>query len=88
MSSIFPSANHVYSFIMIGGHYSNPSFEYKSLVPGCFTLVMVLSSPTSASYQTRSGADGGAKQMNKALGEQLDTVLEELNEAMWPERSA
>jgi len=26
--------------------------------------------------------------MDKVLGEQLDTVLEELNEAMWPERSA
>ncbi|XUO85328.1 type I restriction-modification system endonuclease [Halomonas sp. KM007] len=36
----------------------------------------------------RFADDGGAKQMNKVLGEQLDTVLEELNEAMWPERSA
>jgi len=26
--------------------------------------------------------------MNKVLGEQLDTVLEELNEAMWPQQSA
>ena len=32
--------------------------------------------------------DGGAKRMNKVLGEQLDTVLEELNEAMWPQRGA
>ncbi|MCC5812050.1 MAG: type I restriction-modification system endonuclease [Ectothiorhodospiraceae bacterium] len=36
----------------------------------------------------RFADDGGAKQMDKILGEQLDTVLEELNEAMWPERSA
>ena len=36
----------------------------------------------------RFADDGGARQMNKVLGEQLDTVLEELNEAMWPERSA
>ncbi|MDQ7733894.1 type I restriction-modification system endonuclease [Halomonas sp. SpR1] len=28
---------------------------------------------------------GGAKQLDKVLGEQLDNVLEELNEAMWPE---
>ncbi|SER53211.1 type I restriction enzyme, R subunit [Vreelandella subterranea] len=27
---------------------------------------------------------GGAKQLDKVLGEQLDSVLEELNEAMWP----
>ncbi|MFY0663746.1 MAG: type I restriction-modification system endonuclease [Natronospirillum sp.] len=32
----------------------------------------------------RFADDGGAKQMDKVLGEQLDTVLEELNEAMWP----
>lgn len=31
---------------------------------------------------------GGAKQLNKVLGEQLDSVLEELNEAMWPPKSA
>ena len=36
----------------------------------------------------RFADDGGARQMNKVLGQQLDTVLEELNEAMWPERSA
>jgi len=36
----------------------------------------------------RFADDGGARQMDKVLGEQLDTVLEELNEAMWPERSA
>lgn len=36
----------------------------------------------------RFADDGGAKQMDKVLGEQLDTVLEELNEAMWPELSA
>ncbi|WP_249976308.1 type I restriction-modification system endonuclease [Vreelandella olivaria] len=28
---------------------------------------------------------GGAKQLDKVLGEQLDSVLEELNEAIWPE---
>ncbi len=31
---------------------------------------------------------GGAKQLDKVLGEQLDSVLEELNEAMWPPKSA
>ena len=36
----------------------------------------------------RFADDGGAKQMNKVLGEQLDTVLDELNEAMWPQQSA
>jgi type I restriction enzyme R subunit len=36
----------------------------------------------------RFADDGGAKQMDKVLGAQLDTVLDELNEAMWPERSA
>ncbi|MDO6462211.1 type I restriction-modification system endonuclease [Granulosicoccaceae sp. 1_MG-2023] len=36
----------------------------------------------------RFADDGGAKQMDKILGEQLDTVLDELNEAMWPERRA
>ncbi|PJX12739.1 type I restriction-modification system endonuclease [Halomonas sp. 141] len=36
----------------------------------------------------RFADDGGARQMDKVLGAQLDTVLEELNEAMWPERSA
>lgn len=36
----------------------------------------------------RFADDGGAKQMDKVLGKQLDTVLEELNEAMWPEQSA
>ena len=37
---------------------------------------------------TRFADDGGARQMDKILGAQLDTVLEELNEAMWPEKSA
>lgn len=32
----------------------------------------------------RFADDGGAKQMDRILGEQLDSVLEELNEAMWP----
>ena len=32
----------------------------------------------------RFADDGGAKQMDKVLGAKLDTVLEELNEAMWP----
>lgn len=32
--------------------------------------------------------DGGARQMDKILGEQLDKVLGDLNDAMWPERSA
>jgi len=31
---------------------------------------------------------GGAKQLDKVLGEQLDSVLDELNEAMWPPKSA
>ncbi len=31
---------------------------------------------------------GGAKQLDKVLGEQLDTVLEELGDAMWPRESA
>ncbi|MGO1233901.1 MAG: type I restriction-modification system endonuclease, partial [Marinobacter sp.] len=37
---------------------------------------------------TRFADDGGARQMDKILGKQLDTVLEELNEAMWPQQSA
>lgn len=36
----------------------------------------------------RFADDGGAKQMDRVLGKQLDTVLDELNEAMWSERSA
>lgn len=36
----------------------------------------------------RFADDGGARQMDKVLGEQLDTVLDELNEAMWPRQSA
>lgn len=32
----------------------------------------------------RFADDGGARQMDKVLGQQLDTVLDELNEAMWP----
>lgn len=35
----------------------------------------------------RFADDGGAKQMDKVLGEQLDRVLAELNEQMWPERA-
>ncbi|XKH59578.1 type I restriction-modification system endonuclease [Halomonas sediminis] len=31
---------------------------------------------------------GGAKQLNKILGDELDTVLEDLGEAMWPQQSA
>ncbi|WP_092032354.1 type I restriction-modification system endonuclease [Marinobacter sp. DSM 26671] len=31
---------------------------------------------------------GGAKQLDKILGDQLDDVLEELGDAMWPEQSA
>ncbi|WP_434983792.1 type I restriction-modification system endonuclease [Vreelandella zhaodongensis] len=31
---------------------------------------------------------GGAKQLDKVLGEQLDSVLEELNEAIWPPKRA
>jgi type I restriction enzyme, R subunit len=36
----------------------------------------------------RFAEDGGAKRLDKILGEQLDTVLEELNEAIWPQESA
>lgn len=36
----------------------------------------------------RFADDGGARQMNKILGKKLNTVLEELNEVMWPEQSA
>lgn len=36
----------------------------------------------------RFAEDGGAKRMDKVLGDQLDVVLEELNDAMWPERTA
>ncbi|WP_323750376.1 type I restriction-modification system endonuclease [Marinobacter sp.] len=36
----------------------------------------------------RFADDGGARQMDKILGDQLDTVLEELNEAMWAQQSA
>ncbi len=36
----------------------------------------------------RFADDGGARQMDKILGKQLDTVLDELNEAMWPRQSA
>jgi type I restriction enzyme R subunit len=36
----------------------------------------------------RFADDGGARQMDKILGKQLDTVLEELNEAMWPRQIA
>lgn len=37
---------------------------------------------------TRFAEDGGAKRLDKVLGEQLDTVLTELNEAIWPQESA
>ncbi|MCH8543864.1 MAG: type I restriction-modification system endonuclease [Alcanivorax sp.] len=37
---------------------------------------------------TRFSEDGGAKRLDKVLGEQLDTVLEELNETIWPQESA
>jgi type I restriction enzyme R subunit len=37
---------------------------------------------------SRFADDGGAKQMDKILGDQLDTVLEELNDAMWGAESA
>jgi type I restriction enzyme R subunit len=33
---------------------------------------------------TRFNDSGGAKQLNKILGNQLDVVLDELSEAMWP----
>lgn len=36
----------------------------------------------------RFAEDGGAKRMDEVLGDQLDVVLEELNEAMWPLQSA
>ena len=32
----------------------------------------------------RFGEHGGAKQFDKVLNNQLDTVLEELSEAIWP----
>ena len=32
----------------------------------------------------RFAEHGGARQLDKVLNSQLDTVLEELNEAMWP----
>lgn len=36
----------------------------------------------------RFADDGGAHRLDKILGDQLDTVLDELNEAMWPQASA
>ncbi len=36
----------------------------------------------------RFGEQGGAKRFDKVLGNQLDTVLVELNEAMWPSKTA
>jgi type I restriction enzyme R subunit len=36
----------------------------------------------------RFADDGGARQMDKILGKQLDTVLNELNDAMWPQKIA
>ena len=32
--------------------------------------------------------DGGVKQLNKILVDQLDSVLDELNGAIWPQQSA
>lgn len=37
---------------------------------------------------TRFGEQGGAKQLDKVLGNQLDNVLEQLGEAIWPPQSA
>jgi type I restriction enzyme R subunit len=36
----------------------------------------------------RFADQGGAKQLDKVLGNQLDTVLDELSEAIWPPKSA
>ena len=36
----------------------------------------------------RFADQGGAKQLDKILGDQLDTVLDELSEAIWPPKSA
>jgi type I restriction enzyme R subunit len=36
----------------------------------------------------RFGEHGGAKQFDKVLNNQLDTVLEELSEAIWPAKTA
>lgn len=36
----------------------------------------------------RFAEQGGAKQLNKLLGNQLDTVLDELSDAIWPPQSA
>lgn len=36
----------------------------------------------------RFADNGGAKQLNKILGNQLDTVLDELSDAIWPAKSA
>lgn len=36
----------------------------------------------------RFADNGGAKRLDKILGEQLDTVLEELSDAIWPAKSA
>lgn len=36
----------------------------------------------------RFADNGGAKQLDKVLGNQLDTVLEELSEAIWPQQIA
>lgn len=35
----------------------------------------------------RFAEHGGAQRLDKVLGDQLDTVLDELNEAMWPQQS-
>ncbi|EPJ95152.1 type I restriction-modification system endonuclease [Pseudomonas psychrophila] len=36
----------------------------------------------------RFAEQGGARQLNKVLGHQLDTVLDELSDAIWPPKSA
>ncbi len=41
-----------------------------------------------AFVNNRFAEQGGAKQLDKVLGNQLDTVLEELGEAIWPPKSA
>lgn len=36
----------------------------------------------------RFAEQGGAKQLDKVLGNQLDTILDELSDAIWPQKSA
>jgi type I restriction enzyme R subunit len=33
-------------------------------------------------------ADGGVKRLDKILNQQLDSVLDEMNAALWPQQSA